>query len=425
MSSGASIQISQFGLANKYLTTNPDSTFFKSVYRQHTNFALQPIEVTFGGSGSQDLDDENIIDIPSFGDLVKQIYLRVQLPEIVLTGGAPADVKPVWANSTPQAILEWAELVIGGQVVQRITGEYCYLQSELRTKKALYPALQQISNRQTSISDLKTSGITYMPLYFYFHWHPSLAVPTISLYHQDVKIRVKFRPITEIIQSWGDGVPNQNILPYVDTAAMDKIQFTPFVEYIFLDGPERQRFRSGERLTYLVEQTQHERLIPNVYTSGTKYIHDMKFKQLVKELYFVSQNTANVATVSNGGNDWFNFENTVITDNTSYQVDTCEIIFNGEIKLSDDVGENKYLQCMQPMQHHTRTPLKNIYTYSFALHPEEAQPTGSANFSRLRSSQLRFGFFDTGDGQVRDVHVHATSMNILYIENGIAGFAFS
>ena len=173
MSSGASIQISQFGLANKFLTANPTSTFFKSVYRQHTNFALQPIEVTFGGSGSQDLDDENIIDIPPFGDLIKQIYLRVQLPEIVLTGGAPANVKPVWTNSTPQAIMEWAELVVGGQVIQRITGEYCYLQSELRTNDALYPALEETSNRKSSISSLKTSGITYMPLYFYFHWHPS------------------------------------------------------------------------------------------------------------------------------------------------------------------------------------------------------------------------------------------------------------
>ena len=425
MSSGANVQITQFGLANKYLTANPDSTFFKSVYRQHTNFALQPIEVTFGGSGSQDLNDENIIDIPPFGDLVKQIYLRVTLPEIVLTGGAPANVVPVWANSTPQAILESAELIVGGQVIQRITGEYCYLQSELRTNEALYPALQEISNRKSSISDLKTRGITYMPLYFYFHWHPSLAIPAIALFHQDIKISVKFRPMNELIQSWGDGVANQDILPFVDTAAMDKIRFTPFVEYVFLDGPERQRFRSGEELTYLIEQTQNEHLIDNEYQSGDIYIHDMKFKQLVKELYFVSQNTANVATVSNGGNDWFNFENTVITDNTSYQVDTCEIVFDGRIKIQEDVGENKYYQCLQPMYYHTRAPMKNIYTYSFALHPEQAQPTGSVNFSRLRSSQLRFKFFNTDAGQERDVHVHATSMNIFKIANGIGGLLFT
>ena len=231
--------------------------------------------------------------------------------------------------------------------------------------------------------------------------------------------------MNELIQSWGDGVANQDILPFVDTAAMDKIRFTPFVEYVFLDGPERQRFRSGEELTYLIEQTQNEDLIDNEYQSGDIYIHDMKFKQLVKELYFVSQNTANVATVSNGGNDWFNFENTVITDNTSYQVDTCEIVFDGRIKIQEDVGENKYYQCLQPMYYHTRAPMKNIYTYSFALHPEQAQPTGSVNFSRLRSSQLRFKFFNTDAGQVRDVHVHATSMNIFKIANGIGGLLFT
>ena len=425
MASGASVQIAQFGVENQFLTVDPSSTFFKSVYRQHTNFALQPIKVTFGGSGSQDLNDENVIDIPPFGDLIKQIYLKVKLPEILLTGGAPADVKPVWTNGTPEAILEWAELVVGGQVIQRITGEYNYIQSELRTNAALYPALQQTSNRQSSISDLKTDGIVYMPLYFYFHWHPSLALPTIALFHQDIKIRVQFRPLNQLIQSWGDGVANEDILPYVDTASMDAIKFVPFVEYIFLDGPERQRFRSGEQLTYLVEQMQDEIIRSSVYVNETSYLHNVNFKQMVKELIIVVQNTSNVATISNGGNDWFNYENTIITDNTSYQIDTCEILLNGEIKLGQDVGENKYLQCMQPMQHHTRVPMKNIYTYSFALSPEDAQPTGSCNFSRIRTSQVRLKFIETGAAQARDVRIYATSMNIFRVGNGICGLVFT
>ena len=423
MASGASVQLAQFGNQNKFLTTNPTTTFFKSVYRQHTNFALQPVECTFGGSGSQDLGDENIIDIPPFGDLVKQIYLKVQLPEILLDGAAPANVVPVWANATPEAILEWAELIIGGQVIQRITGEYGFIQSELRTNQALYPALQQTSNRQTTRSDLKTSGIVYMPLYFYFHWHPSLAIPLIALYHQDVKIRVKFRPLNEMIQSYNSVVPadNADIIPYLNTAVMDSIKFTPFVEYVFLDSSERQRFRSGEQLQYLIEQTQVDDIPPALYEGGTTYVHDLHMKQLVKELIFVVQNTSNVATNSDQGNDWFNYENSI----TNFQVDSCELLFNGETKLGDAVGEVKFFKYLQPMHHHTRVSMNNIYTYSFALRPEEAQPTGAANFSRLRTSQLRLTYAATGVGQTRSTKVYATSMNVFQIHSGLGGLLFS
>ncbi|MFP6615097.1 MAG: DUF87 domain-containing protein, partial [Candidatus Hydrogenedentota bacterium] len=90
------------------------------------------------------------VDTPmpyKLGDLIKQIYVRVELPDIVLLPGA-GTTNAVWSNSITESLVEYAELVIGGQTIQRITGEYGYLQSELRTSESLYPALQEISNRK-------------------------------------------------------------------------------------------------------------------------------------------------------------------------------------------------------------------------------------------------------------------------------------
>ena len=207
------------------------------MYRRHTNFTIQPSVVTF--TGSQDLDDINIIDVPLVGDFIKQIYIKMELPEIVLAGYA-GTANAVWCNSTSEAIVEYAELIVGGQSIQRITGDYMYIQSELRTTKSVYPALEKTSNRQTSTSALSKSGTFYIPLCFYFHWDPALALPVVALNRQDVKIAIKFRGLTSLIQSYDDtGATNENIIDYVDTAAMNPIVFTPFVEYIYVDRVER------------------------------------------------------------------------------------------------------------------------------------------------------------------------------------------
>ena len=181
MSSGAAVQIAQYGVENQVVSGNPTSTFFKAVYRRHTNFAIQPSIVTF--TGSQDLDDINIIDVPLTGDFIKQIYIKMELPGIVpanVTGGyLEADADTVWCNNISFAILDYAELIVGGQSIQRITGEYCYIQSQLRTPKALYPALQETTNGHDGFyptSSWARSGTFYIPLYFYFHWDPALAL---------------------------------------------------------------------------------------------------------------------------------------------------------------------------------------------------------------------------------------------------------
>ena len=427
MSSGAAVQIAQYGIENKFVSGEPSTTFFKSVYRRHTNFAIQPMEISF--TGSQDLGDIDILDIPRNGDLIKQIYIRVELPDIVLLPGA-GTTNAVWSNSITESLVEYAELVIGGQTIQRITGEYGYLQSELRTSESLYPALQEISNRKLPNTNanpkslLAKNGSFYMPLYFYFHWHPSLAVPLVALNRQDVKVVMKFRSIKQLVQSYNDtGGPNTDIIPFLDIANMEPIVFTPFVEYIFLDQPERNRFMSGQQLDYLIEQTQVYDFANDIDLQSSK-TRILPFKHLVKELLIVVQNSTVVAQTSDVGNDWFNYVNPT----NSNQIDTIGLWFNDELRLQQVIGKGDYLKYIQPMNHHTRVPMQNIYTYSFAIEPESFEPTGSANFSRMRTVRLKLDIPHTPlgppDHLPRSVRIYATSLNVLRVCDNLCCLIF-
>ena len=405
MSSGAAIQIASYGLEDKFVSGEPSTTFFKSVYRRHTNFAIQPIEINFTGSaGFGGLDTLNI---PRNGDLVKQIYIKVNLPEIEYSG-VPTATDVTWTNSIVDAMVEYAELTIGGQTVQTLTGEYTFIQSELRTSDSKYPALQQITGRLTP---LPTSGEFILPLAFYFHHHPSQAIPLVALNRQDVKIRIKFRPLDQLVKSLGG-----DIVGHIDVANMDPITFTPFVEYIFLDKAEQTRFMSGQQIDYLIEQNETFEFPRSV----TK--HNLPFHNLVKELFVIVQDRAYTETNSKTGNDWFNY--TFTTSGNLNQIKHVELTFNDEVRLQKDVATGDYLKYIQPMNHHTRVPLTNIYCYSFALYPEEYEPSGSANFSRLRTRVLDV-ILEPLLGGTRKIRVLATTMNILRVMDNMCGIVFT
>ena len=420
MSSGAAVQLAQQGREDLFVSGNPSSTFFKSVYKRHTNFTIQPSEVTF--TGSQDLDDENVIDIPLNGDFIKQIYIKMELPPIVPTlvtqpfTGFKAH--PVWCNNISFAILEYAELVVGGQSIQRITGEYCYIQSQLRTQKALYPALQEITNNHDDSPSAiwPTSGTFYIPLYFYFHWDPALALPIVALNRQDVKIKIKFKKLTELIQSYIGSGANFNLLDYIVEADMEPIKFTPFVEYIYIDIVERSKFQDGTELTYLIDQSEVFNL-PSVVGAELFANAKLPFKNLVKELFFIVQRQYRVEPDSENGNQWFQYGDITVDK----KIDFLELKFNGKTRLASDIATGWYLKFIQPMMYHTRTSMENIHSYSFALNPESSLPTGSVNFSRIVDVELNLKFGGTTD---RDIRIHATSMNVLKIANNLCCLMF-
>lgn len=113
------MQLVAYGAQDVYLTGNPQITFFKVVYRRHTNFAMEAIEQTF--NGTVDFDRRVTCTISRNGDLIHRTYLQITLPDVFVKSG----VSFRWMNYVGQTIIDTVELEIGGCVSTSTTGSGC------------------------------------------------------------------------------------------------------------------------------------------------------------------------------------------------------------------------------------------------------------------------------------------------------------
>lgn len=104
---------------------------------------------------------------------------------------------------------------------------------------------------------------------------------------------------------------------------------------------------------------------------------------------------------------------------------TAKLMLNGQDRHSE--REGSYFGVVQPFQHHTRSPDTGINVYSFALRPEEHQPSGTCNFSRIDNATLQLVLSnDTVSGQkTAKVRVYATNYNVFRVMSGMGGLAYS
>ena len=104
---------------------------------------------------------------------------------------------------------------------------------------------------------------------------------------------------------------------------------------------------------------------------------------------------------------------------------TCKLQLNGQDRFSE--REGTYFDLVQPFQHHTRSPDTGINVYSFALRPEEHQPSGTCNFSRIDNAtlQLVLSANTVGNDNTAKVRVYTVNYNVLRIMSGMGGLAYS
>jgi hypothetical protein len=103
-------------------------------------------------------------------------------------------------------------------------------------------------------------------------------------------------------------------------------------------------------------------------------------------------------------------------------LNTFKLILNGQDRFKEQKG--KYFNQVQPFNHHSGCPYPGVYSYSFALKPEEHQPTGTCNFSRIDNAQVQVTLKSNAD-DCQTMHMFATNYNVLRIQSGMGGLAFS
>ena len=436
---GGLMQLVAYGAQDIYLTGNPQITFFKVVYRRHTNFAVESIEQTFNGTA--DFNKRVTATISRNGDLIQQMYLEVVLP--VTTAGTTTNR---WTYGVGNALVSQAEIEIGGQLIDRQYGDWMNIWTELTIpagKRDGYDNM--VGNALATGTDQSgflpcTSTIRlYVPFQFWFNRNPGLALPLIALQYHEVKLNLTLRSLTDLLMTYTGGIPGGTLGCKL------------YVDYVYLDTDERRRFA----------QVSHEYLIEQVQFTGTETIATgssnknitLNFNHPVKELIWVHTAAARAiayAAGTNGSGSWFNYSGLVPNANPSTaggidSFQTALLQLNGHDRFS--VRNADYFRKVQNYEHHTRVPRvgadlagtsadgcqssfrQYIYSYSFALSPEEHQPSGTCNFSRIDNAVLQMTYDKTVQTVLNasslNLNVYAVNYNVLRIMSGMGGLAYS
>ena len=424
------------GKENIYLSSEPEITFFKISHKRYTNFSIDTIAQYF--KSTPDFGRRVTVNLSKNADLLEKLYLYVELPDIIKDNPSvlPTGVKKfAWVKKVGLALINYVDLEIGGVLIERHYGDYLNIWGELVVnlgkKKALHKMIGNI-DLLTNYTNGKTSYSLYVPLNFWFCKSIGASLPLVSIQTQDVRIIVTFRQYGELIIS-SDGFPlklrNQNLIQIQQTF-LD-------VDYIFLEDEER-RFFARNNHQYLIEQVQV--FATSLTTNGLRQdptdpnkmtrIPDLNqnillsFNHPVKELFWVIQNSNVLSIYPYGGNEWFNFSTQSYKNGVANGTDPMnkgKLIFEGQDLF--DVKPSKYFRTVVPFQRHTNVPNNYIYCYSFSFHPEEFQPSGTCNFSRIDNQVLYMEISD----QLIDpiITVFALNQNILNIAGGMAGVEYS
>jgi len=449
------MQLVAYGAQDVYLTGQPKVTFFQAVYKRHTNFAMENIQQTVNGTPSN--SGRVSVTIARNGDLVGNMYVRLQPTQLnysnLTSTGANIDT-----NWVAERAIAAVELTIGGQRIDKHYQTWFRLYAECFLGESDKINYGKMCSSPAPTTDNTNVNSVYLPLLFFFNRNPGLFLPLIALQYHEVRL---------------DFDLTAYFTNYFGASAQ---VFEVWANYVYLDTEERRRFaQKGHE--YLIEQVQHTGG-DSITASGNPGAQTVRlsFNHPVKELVWCYQNTTSTAYNSmwnfTGGyasnvnvtcapsplfapgalphdigcpriySNAFCFAAASqgtpggLTSNVGWMEESTsnvtlavevgplynfKLVLNGQDRFKEQTG--KYFNQYQPFLYHTGTPYPGIYVYSFALQPEEHQPTGTCNFSRIDNAQVAINM---KSGYVCPLQkMFAINYNILRIQSGMGGLAFS
>jgi hypothetical protein len=504
------MQLVAYGAQDVYLTGNPQITFFKVVYRRHTNFAMESIQQTFNGTA--DFGKRVSCTISRNGDLIHRMYLQVDIPAVDISGTSFR-----WIDSLGHFLISTAELQIGGQRIDFHYGDWLEIFNELTLPSGLKAGYQRMIGNTYSLTTTeggsagtieKPQTTLYIPLQFFFCRNPGLALPLIALQYHEVVINIEFARSASCYMAATNVSATPTLLnPNLQNASL-------YVDYIYLDTDERRRFAQVSH-EYLIDQLQ---FTGEETFTGSTFKSRLNFNHPVKELVWVVQRSD---VVDNNVNQWCNYTTQRCVDgavvdyndtglnvwsNNQYATTTqtvaglsdagifggretgianqwagenalnygglgaatgatgnalyatsatagavpttgsnqltnphvfggpgaqncvwaAKLLLNGHDRFSERKGT--YFNLVQPYQHHTNIPESpGINVYSFAVKPEDHQPSGTCNMSRIDNATLLLSVHPdiASSNLVKKLRVYAVNYNVLRIMSGMGGLAYS
>ena len=436
MAGGTLNLASSQGTGDDILSINPQITFFKKVYKRHTNFGLETRQSSTATNSDVNFGENVTYTIENTGTLINNMYIEFTLPPTVksdgkvnnkfafgnggdfdLDGGANAgtgfvsnwDKYCYYVNAVGYAILNEVKLEIDGNTIDKHTGLWYDIWNELTDPMRKEWSL--VGKRDDGPNNFaqKLKSRYYVPLKFYFNRNPGLSFPIFLLDDNKVKVSISLNNMEKLVVC--DNIKNTDL---VFDKTLRITDFKLFTNYVFLDQSEENRIRNNLPNEYLIETVDIKK---NIQPSE---LSKMILNNPVKEIIWVLRNTNRIASgsetniprknsVNNGDtnpNDVFNYSLHAENTNLGYgSFDTFKTV-KFTISNQDRIQETDatHFRTLQPYYHHSNVPgginnnetHKYIYSYSFAINPEEYQPSGSYNFTKS-DDDLKITFTGLGN----------------------------
>lgn len=303
---GGLIQLVAYGAQDLYLTGNPQITFFKVVYRRHTNFAIESRRLVF--NGTPNFETTSVCNILKGPDLLHKMYLEVEVNSGRIKCDAVTTFKSFrWLNWLGHLLIKKSSFTIGGSEIDKHDGEWYHLLNELSQKSEKAEAYAEMVGNTPNLTQIHTTNKTeshniingeesdynfklYIPLPFWFTKSPGLSLPIIALNHSDMTVEIEFEKLDNLV--WGSSETSTKFRAATGSDIFDtKPKFENayiYADYIYLDSDERKRFAQSAH-EYLIEKLQ----IGSVQSSPAKdkILYNMNFTHPVKELIWVIKHT--------------------------------------------------------------------------------------------------------------------------------------
>jgi hypothetical protein len=443
------IQLSAIGPQDFHLTANPQITFFKTVYKRHTNFSKEVKQIFFMGESKPGFGSKDLrAIIRNEGDLVGKIFLEIQV-----TGTCSA--KTYTVSNFSNSLLEKVVCKIGSDTIDTQYGRFYQILDELEgnydyntqnksstTYGGLYTNIDRDDADSQSYENITpvnkmlgnyalTFGGThngetdstgtytkrfYIPLRFWFNNSEGMYLPLVSLFKHQVDLYFDFASKSYVI---GDST---NI-------SSESFTMTPklYGEFYYLDKNEKTRFAQSNH-EYIIEQHQLNNSGRDIVTTSndsttelSQMNIELNFSHPVKYLAWVIVNEGTRGNNKGVGPCYF----TSLTESSLYGNDGM----SGKVEIQLE-GVTREIQ--MPMTYYTRVIpynyfkrvplLDRIGVYSFALNPLDGEPSGTCNFSKLYDKTLKINFANNQQAVIsgKELYVYAVSYNVLTITNGMA-----
>jgi len=386
------INLAVTGIQDQWLTGEPEFSYFLVNFKRHTKFSIEATETPFDGEPNFDTSLECRIPANK-GDLIRSMMLKFTLPQPTGTVSSGKDVR--YNKSVGSRIIEYADLRIGGQTIERITGDYIYMYNQIHnnhddTDQTLY-FLTGHGNYIPVSYDWDYSVM----LPFYFFRHPSLALPSCAITKQLVEVEIKFRKLEDITVTYTTSSGAIEDPPSDVSSSIKKVSL--ITDFFYITENEKN-FLLSRPIEYVITQIQLSQF--KMKPGETKKSGMLNFKNPVKEMFFLAIS-----------DDVFKYN----------PIKNVTMKFNNNTIIDAD---NLMLSYEQPLKYYTGTTENNFGVYSFSINPETYYPTGQVNMSRIAHNLIEIELDSPDSIFGHKVYVYAVNYNVLHVESGLGGLKF-